>query len=578
MTLDGFLTFLGLVAAALAVVPPVVRLQLRVALGRLTFWLVGLAILALYLEFFDALAPRCPAWLGSWCPTLSKTGSLTPPQAAFLVVLVWLLIFASAVLRPRASVRAMPVLARLVDRLVEANRLADLVDLMEHDLALIDACAAGELPYQRRRAKLIGDPIAPHRIALLEALLGAPPHEKDRWYVVLWASLKRGHPNAAPDERKLVDPLKVVAVWWSSAWCDLKRDLAALIPLDTNERTAAEEVMHILLRNPKVVAYVAEHRPKFGARLLGMSSYSVRDFVDAFLHQLMSRTDSALYREVGDTQNIAKFSYEVMPRNAILYAIFNNAEHAQRLEVYRPIGEYVLFQLSPANNSEYCIELNKDADVSWEDRTRWRDPTFVALHFFDIMVRAAVSQGIQWHMWLYYLPHFVNSLETIYNPSPRGASSGELPTRAAQLLYSIFDNLTEWVLLATQVELGSPHRQPDNSRVDHENGNIPKSSAIALGMCLKTVLQSDRIEDVVKQSLLRAALRGVAKLSLEADGILRQVLVDSLANGGIVAGGPTYRARLLEQYGDLVTPWDQDLQDFEAAIGWPLSPYGVDGG
>jgi hypothetical protein len=48
------------------------------------------------------------------------------------------------------------------------------------------------------------------------------------------------------------------------------------------------------------------------------------------------------------------------------------------------------------------------------------------------MVTAAEYQGIQWHMWLYYFPHFIEGLVKIYDTSDENIDlSDEWPTRAA---------------------------------------------------------------------------------------------------------------------------------------------------
>lgn len=70
MTLDGFLTFLGLAAAVFAIIPPVARLRIRLQLG-VQIALAAIAVtLALYFEFFEFVALPCPSILGGVCPLL----------------------------------------------------------------------------------------------------------------------------------------------------------------------------------------------------------------------------------------------------------------------------------------------------------------------------------------------------------------------------------------------------------------------------------------------------------------------------------------------------------------------------
>ncbi|MES2442963.1 MAG: hypothetical protein V4574_09040 [Pseudomonadota bacterium] len=532
MTLDGFITFLGLVAAALAIVSPVTRLQLRMAVGRLLVWSALFTGAVLYFEFFELLAIGCPGFLGSACPSLSRDGPLTPQQAAFLVVFVWLVILANALLRPRTTLRSLPTLERLVRRLAESGRYADLVDVVENSVGFIDDCATGQLPYQLRRARLAG--VARPR----------PFFE----------------PAGADVASSQANPI-------AEFWAALQRDYVALLPSDAGPREAAEGVLQILLRSGPVVDWVSEHRPRFGTRLLTLRSYKVGDFSERFLGWLISHQSSALYDEVQDNQNLARCGYVLTEHNAILRTLLADATVAERLEAYRPIGDHALVVLSAANAPAYVATLNLPFDAHWDEGGRWRDPTFVAIRFFDIMVQAAACQGVRWHMWLYYMKDVVERLEALYDDQVREEVFGEFPTRAARLIYAAFDALSDWVRIAIEVDEESPHRAPANDRVDHENDNIPKSAALALGICMRTVVLSDNIGDRVKRTLFNVALSPLREARMRAGHErLRKVLVDSIVQGGIVGGGPVYLERLQMLYDRIDRPWHDDLDDFRAAL------------
>ena len=340
MTLDGFITFLGLVAAALAIVSPVTRLQLGIAAGRLGLWSALFTVAVLYFEFFDLVGVHCPGFLGAACPALSKDGPVTPQQAAFLVVFVWLIILANAWRRPQVTLRALPTLARLVGRLAESARYADLVDVVEDSIGLIDDCAGGKLAFQLRRAQLVGAPPAP-----------------------------RPHPFLLPRGADVAEqkPKRIAAFL-----ATLKRDYVALLPSDAPTREAAEAILQTVLRSGPVVDWIAEHRPRFGARLLSLGSYKVGDFSERFVGWLIAHPGSALYDEIQDNQNLARCGYAVSDHNAVLRALLDDAAVAERLEIYRPVGEHTLAVLSPANAPAYVATLNLPFDAQWDERGRWR--------------------------------------------------------------------------------------------------------------------------------------------------------------------------------------------------------------
>ena len=164
------------------------------------------------------------------------------------------------------------------------------------------------------------------------------------------------------------------------------------------------------------------------------------------------------------------------------------------------------------------------------------------------------------------MPHFVTSLEAIYDDSA-GDHDREFPTPAAQLLNEIVEMLSGWIAIANTVPEGSPHRRPTNDRVDNENGNIPKSAAIALGLCLQTTLMSDRVSRAVKGALVRSALSTLKDLSRDAggNGALRRATSGSIIAGGGL-GNAQYRECLKELVEDTDPLWLAGIDDFTDAL------------
>ena len=529
MTLDGFITFLGLIVAAVAIMSPVAKLQMSLSIRMLTVWSTLLTLAVLYFEFFDFFGLRCPNVMGEICPTISRDGTFTPTQAAFLVTFIWIGVLAYAWQR-RPTIKALPTLDSMARMLVEAKRYSDFIELVEPVLTDIDACATGTLPFQIRRSALVG----------LDEKGGMPlPTTACRRAPVIIAQL----------------------------WTALKRDYVALLPSDALMRSSADNILQTLMRSRPVVDWIAEHRPRFGSRMFSFQSRKSLDFSERFLHWQISRPGSRLYDEIEGNQNLGSCGYALESHNFLLCALLSNAKIAERHEAYRPIGEHMLAMLDPANAADYIATLNMRHDVHWEDRGRWRDQTFVAIRFFDIMVSAAACQNVRWHMWLFYFSQLIERLEELYVPQEREEELGEFPTRAARLLYDAVHALADWVRLATRVDENSNHREPDNDLVDHENDNIPKSAAIVLGIAMRTVILSSRIGVSLKQTLLTTALQPLTDghMRLGHDK-LRRALINSIVKGGPFGGGPGYLQHVQAIYAPIHKPWHNHLDDFRAAL------------
>lgn len=546
MSLDGFLTFLGLLAASLAVMSPVARLQLRMAAVRLVVFSILLFGFILYLEFFDLVGLTCPDLMSGVCPVVDKAGPVTPQQAAFLAVITWLAVLAHAWLRPKLNLRTLPTLRRLVDRLVETRSHSDLIDLLEHHLGFIDTCASGNLRFQLRRTALVGEyeslgfAIA---ISLPVDLFGEVEEQTPPTRLQRFCAMVSGLPRRA------------------------RRLIGSCLPERAWARSAATGVLNTVLRNPRVVEFISEHRPRFGARLILLQSRNVTDFADDFLDWQIGHRESSLYTEIRELNGTRGVAHVLSEDTPVLRALFADAEIARRLAPYQPVGERIIALLNPANGTEYPTQLNKAYDRNWDDHGRWNDPLFVGIRFFDIMVRAAARDGVEWHMWLYYMTHMAESVEKIYDED-EGDQDREFPTRAGVLLDDIVETVRDWISIANRVSEGSPHRIPQDDRVDAENGNIPKSAAIALGQCLSGLLLSERITDRVKSAFVRSAIGAIEDLPRDAgeSGRLRRVTIASVITGGGLRWEAEYRERLADFVAEVDRFRLAGLDDFTDAL------------
>lgn len=539
MTLDGFITLLTLLVAGYALVPVVQRMQLRLAArGFLLLQLFIVLLGVLYFEFWELSSRPCPSVLGGFCPWLElrADGPVKPQQAAFLVALTGLFLIAWSLTHWQIKDRDIPSLKRLVDRLLEERRYSEAIDLLQPTLQLLDESAGRKRPYQLRRDRW-APKSNPHllQLAFLET---DGDHEAERPCWLRRASSK------------------------CMSW------LGRRLPAGDKEQEAAADLLRTLFRRKELIEHICRDKPRFAAQLIRLQTFGVDDFADDMLTWMVGHPESVLYQEIALTQNLKGISYELEPSNSILFALLSDVEVAHRLEAYRPIGEAGLSRINEAIDPEYCSSLNLPNDNHWQERGRLKDPTYVSVRFFDIMVRSAVSQNMNWHMWLYYMPHFVDALEEIYDDSSAQVDkAAEWPTRAAFLLYEIIDCLRDWVRLAGRVDEQSIHHLPKNDRVDHENDNIPKSAAIALGISVRSIVESERISDRFKEYILEISLRTVNDLPKGGEmAKLRAVTLKSIAQGGLHDRGPEYQQKLRDLYESIHQPWHNDVDDFEKLI------------
>ena len=489
MTIDGLLTFVGLIVALLALASDARRsaLMLRPVATVILTTVFGLAVL--YLELFDLLAPPCP-WGSAACAGLELGDRrwITPQQAAFLLVLIWIGLIMANLNRSKLKPRHLPRLLTLANALAEENRYSELCRVCAPHLDLIASTAAG-----------------------------------------------KGGSEA--------------------------------------QQQAASALQRLLYRRNALIRFIAMERPAMAVKMMAVESYVVFDFADQVLTLLATHSDSPLFSEISDNQNITLNGYAFPSHNTYLHFLMGNAKQAERLAAWRPVMEAALTLLGEAMDGPYQSFLNGSAERF--DEGKWRDRTYVAIRYLDLMVDASLRQGVEWHMWLFYTPHLTARLLELYDDPRRDHDViDEWPTRGSFLLYALFAAQRDWIKAVADLPDGSPHRTLGSTAATHENGNIPKSAILALGDCLHQVLRSDALSDRFKFYLADIVFRCIA--DLPADGPLagfRQSLVTSVLAGGALMK-VDHHARLLEALGHsdhLIRGRVKDLEDaLERSLGvWP---------
>lgn len=529
MTIDGFLQFLGLVVAVYALFSVVIRYRLR--LHGWFLWVPSTATLitVVYLLLFDLLGIGCST---SWCAPLklSESGGLTPSKLAFIIVLLWLAYVSVLFTRTSTSKRQLPLLALLVDRLVSEKRFSELVDFVEPHVKLMSRCAKRDFPFQKLcdRARWHGNPY-----------LFARPQKAD---LSTWERIKRGVGDY------FLVTLKPV----------LRR-----LPEKTKAEEAAKKILRVLYSTERVVEFLALERPQFALKLMDTGARDY-DFSDRALDIMMCHPESDLRRETLLNQNVGRCFYEIDPKNPLIYALFADSEVANRLQVWRPVGNYPL-RLLERNEHNYRETIS--AAKPQEDQLLYRDGAYVMIRFFDIMVRSAMRDEIEWHMWLFYFDILVNKLlKSMDRSHPDYDDTAEFPNLGYFIIYEIFHLYGEWLRTIECFREDSPAVQIERTSPEHENGSIAKSTMISMGNSLKHLIESDTNDRFVAY-IIEVIMRVYKDLARLPNGErLQETLRNSIIAGGTSGEDIGYGRRLRECYDQIDHVMRYDTRDFEAAV------------
>lgn len=551
MTPDGFITLLALVLATLGFLPRVRQLHLRVTIWRILAVSLPALVLVLYFEFYAVTHLRCPTYFSDGlCAVLimSDKSPFAPRDAAFAVTAIWTIVIGIMFQIDAIAPGSLPALRITVDRLLRGRDYATLIDLVDPQLDLI-ACA--------EQRKLL----------------------RQRHYD-WWARLRASNPAlliaGLPFGERPAPPLR----WWHSSlvWVREKAGwFGWILPHGRNIEEAAKRISKRLLTDPGLRRYLVQHRPAFGARLMVLPGFDASYFMKLFITELAADSESSLYLEIEQSGGADHFHGRRFDEDSpLLAALLNDASVVDAIEAYTPIAEHFLARLNPDNDIAYVRSLSLAPDRQWTDIGCHRDAGLATITFFDLMVTNAARQGVQSHVWLMYVDHFVKALLKVHDESGADVDcTAEWPTRSSELLYRIVAALTDWIELVDRLSQGNYHRDTDGHTLDRSENRIPRAAIITLGDVVEQILRAANVGDDFKAYIFDVAVRCVRRLpNTGEDKVFRDLLVRVLTGEALLSRRAAYVTTAWDLYRDIDHVVRFDTPDLDAALqaALPLPP------
>ncbi|MFZ0636668.1 MAG: hypothetical protein WA755_09160 [Candidatus Acidiferrales bacterium] len=481
--MDLLITIFALLVAIYAVIPRERQLDLRLQIGLPDRVLVSVGSLAiLYLEFNEFCTVHGWTFKGPW------PSGITPRNAMYLVMAAVTIILWIRIKFSRLTKGKIQEFRELVEQSYWSESYGELLTLLRMHLRQLFKISESQSLLLRLRSRLkplSGEELDPNSVERLIVALG------------------QVDPAAPPKERKWL--AQAFRNFCASALRPLVSGAFKLIPDTDKARAIARDIIRGILLSPKFASALTRTRPYLGLEIIREAAHSQDrgEFVDVYLQELMRNTQSALYAELRNNQNCGQFRYHLSDSNRLLCFFLSDVKVAEDNRIYKPIGDFAVAYLRDLGRNPGSDPYNIAMDSDFEKVGVWSSPLFVTIRFFDIMVKEALFQGIEWHMWLYYMPLLVEGIVRNYRlVDPNADPTGDRPIRYSFLLHEVFSAMRDWVAGLEGVPHGQANATLKRTRADHENGNIPKSSILALSQCSRRVLESDHISDRLKRSLM----------------------------------------------------------------------------
>jgi hypothetical protein len=352
-----------------------------------------------------------------------------------------------------------------------------------------------------------------------------------------------------------------------------------LLPDYEESKEVAGDIIRQIIVSSRFVSALARTRPYFGLEILREATKCREqfEFADVYLTELMRDPHSVLYAELSRNPKCSTYRCQLPPSDRVLNFFLADANIAKEYGIYKAIGDFGVDHLRALARDHNSDPYNRAMESSFEQEGAWKTPLFPIIRFFDIMVKEALYQGIEWHMWLYYLPLMVEMMVKNYvvTADPLIDADNEFPTQYSFLLYEAFSAMRYWAEAAIKIPTGQSNIILKSPRADHENGNIPKSAILALGESVRFVLESRNIAERQKRTLVNMVFNLYFDLC-ETDGFAdyAKAVLNSLSHGGPRTSKPgeTYWQGLkaifdAEEYEFRIKRKEKDVNELEAMVG-----------
>lgn len=464
---SSLLTMLGLLAAVWAVIPVNSKLGFRLSLWWFERIFIVAMLAVIHLVVFESLLlyfvgfPITPAW---W--PLDKNATL------YLLCLVLALFIYGRNSGSKITKWNIGVFDELTTSLLHAGKFDELSELLQRYLESVLDLASSD-GVRSRLAAAIRSSRGDFHITI-----------EDDGRVTLGKN----------------DPVS----WYSRQFFSIRDWLADVIGPSERAKRRARMVANRLLSSTKLTARLAISQPYLCLRIMDRAIQVFDGFQDIFFEELLANDSSILYSEVMGNDNYAGGQGQRLrlpEENRLIRFYCADVAVAGKLGVYRSIGEAVLKRI---DEDDFLEKKLNGRLLTFVDASKKRDPVYIGIYFFRILVLEGLHQRSNDHLWLHYMPHFAQRLVDRARAVRPGDEFEEFPTPLAYLLYEVVSTTCDWIRDAEV--LTEPGEVVSRDGSEGSNIYISFEASEALGRVLKPVLESDKFTDKYKTMIFGVVL------------------------------------------------------------------------
>jgi hypothetical protein len=217
-----------------------------------------------------------------------------------------------------------------------------------------------------------------------------------------------------------------------------------------NTAEEASDYTETLLLDPEFVGLYSGLASELGLEIISddsLEDFPQQEVAHRYLRTQLTTENSLLYRNLEhNTESDSLYGYRINDENRLVHALFSDFERAEDLNVYKPIGDKTRELIREQRREEFDKYNDQQlTDTRIQDDFIFRDPIFVGIQFFDLMVKEAFHQEVEWHVWLSYYESFTREICRNYEITQYSDPDAEWPNDYSRLLYEMNSNMLDWI-------------------------------------------------------------------------------------------------------------------------------------
>ena len=290
--------------------------------------------------------------------------------------------------------------------------------------------------------------------------------------------------------------------WFISMIKSLLHVISKVIPEYDDIESGADYILESVYYRDETIRAIIKFKPYLGLKILDSAQYRLREFNRLYFQTLIADRESSLYFEIKRNQfYMGRGRRLLLDKNSkILNYLLKDASVAEKLQVWKPMGDFIIDDLKNRNKQE-IDDYNRIGHFN-DDESMWREPLFIFIKFYDIMVLEALYQNVQWHMWLYYFDTITRYISNNVHPPAKQDTDTQEDTVYEYFLYIIFSQLIGWIEEWEHVPKENTNKVVSDPGLNAENNSITKSSMICLSRCCWNIYASEKIPSSKKVDLV----------------------------------------------------------------------------